>query len=301
MRKWRLRLSGAITFALAASPAVLVAGGAVGAAGVLPASASRNPLANPPANRPLPALASSTGQCTYAPGRAVRCQSPCFPVAKLVYNASPGCTRLLLAAVNEAQASEHRPGFTLPSNYYRLGASRQLFVLVNLERISHGVPPLVGLSPYLDAAASTGARQAADPPSRFSYGPVKVWYPPQGGPLALGGAWAGNSVNAAAAVFGWFYDDGWGGKGHTSNFFCTGPASSGCWGHRDELLGVWAGTACTDCVAGTGYASPAPHNWQQSYDFLLVRPMSFPTPLVFSWDGNVVPYLPKGWERATAP
>lgn len=259
------------------------------------------PLANPALNRALPALASTTGPCTYEPGRKPSCSSPCYPVGKLAYNASPGCTRLLLAAINEAQAAEHHLGFTLPSNYDGLGVTQQLFVLVNLERISHGVPPLVGLSPYLDSAASSAAHQAEDPASQFSYGPIKVWYPPAGGTLALGGAWAGDSVNAESAVFGWFYDDGWGGKGNTPNFACTSPTAKGCWGHRDELLGVWAGTGCTDCIGGAGYASPAARGWQQSYDFLVVRPASFPTPLVFTWDGNVVPHLPKGWERAKAP
>ena len=263
------------------------------------AGASTNPLANPASNRPLPALATSTGPCSYVAGGKVSCPSPCFPTGKIQYNSSPACTSLLLGAINEAQGSEHHPGFTLPSDYSHLSPGDQLFVLVNLERISHGVPPLVGLSPYLDTEATKAARQAEDPPSQPAYGPVKVWYPPQGGSLGLGGAWAGDSVDAAAAVFGWFYDDGWGGKGNTWNFACTNPAASGCWGHRDQLLGLWAGTTCTDCIGGAGFASPSARNWAESYDFLLVRPVS-PTALVFTWDGDVLPYLPQGWERAKA-
>lgn len=118
---------------------------------------------------------------------------------------------------------------------------------------------------------------------------------------AFGGAWAGDSVNAVAALFGWFYDDGWGGSNGTWNFDCSSPTASGCWGHRDELLGEWAGTGCTDCIAGAGYASPAAGNWKESYDFLLVRPAQFPTPLGFTWDQGVVPYLPPGWESVHAP
>ena len=60
-------------------------------------------------------------------------------------NTSPACTLLLLKAINLAQAAEHRTGFTLPSNYYRLAPAGQMFVLINLERITRGVPPLVGL------------------------------------------------------------------------------------------------------------------------------------------------------------
>ncbi len=242
----------------------------------------------------------STGECTYAPGGSVRCPSPCYPAGKITYNPSKACTDLVLSAINQAQASEHLPGFTLPTNYFALLPAKQLFVLVNLERISRGVPPIVGLSPYLDTFAANAARKSEDPPSQISYGPIHVWFPPGGGPYGIGGAWAGNSVNAASAVFGWFYDDGWGGRGATWNFACTSPKASGCWGHRDELLGLWAGTTCTDCIAGAGYSSPAALGWRESYDFLVVHPGSFPTPLVFNWDADVLPYLPKGWERRYA-
>ena len=165
-----------------------------------------------------------------------------------------------------------------------------MFVLVNLERISRGVPPLVGLSPYLSAAVTTAARKAIDPPFQVTYGPIQVSLPPGGG----------DSVDAASAIFSWFYDDGWGGRGSTPNFACANPTASGCWGHRDELLGKWAGTTCNQCIAGAGYSSPAANNWEESYDFLIVRPVAFQTPLVFTWDGGVVPYLPVGWEKVAA-
>ena len=265
-----------------------------------PAGAASGPLANPKANRPLPALADSTGQCTRSASGTISCPSPCYPRGVLVYNASKKCTDLLLTAINEAQASEHRARFSLPSNYFSLDAVEQLFVLVNLERLSHGVSLLAGLSPYLDSESERAAAAGQDPQFHPSYGPVKVWAPPAGGTYAFGGAWAGNSVNAAAAVFGWFYDDGWGGKGNTWNFACTGPHASGCWGHRDQLLGEWAGTRCPDCIAGDGYASPAARSWQESYVVLIVRPVTFPTRLDFTWNGGILPYLPQGWERARA-
>lgn len=278
----------------------MLAAGASAAVGV-PVADAANPLANPPANRAAPALASNTGNCTHGTGATLHCQSPCYPQGKFVYNASKSCTDLLLAAINAAQVSEHLNGFTLPSNYFQLSATKQLFVLVNLERISRSVPPLTGLAPSLNAEATSAAERAQDPTFQTSYGPIRVWFPPAGGTYAFGGAWAGDSVNAADAVFGWFYNDGWGGKGDTWNFACTSSTASGCWGHRDELLGEWAGTGCTDCVAGSGYASPAADNWQESYDFVLVRPVHFPTPMTYTWDADVVPYLPAGWERAQAP
>lgn len=280
--------------------AALIVATSVSAMGATAASAARNPLKNPAANQPMPTLADSTGDCSFGPAGGVTCKSPCYPNGQIKYNGSKACTKLLLAAINKAQASEHLRGFTLPSNYFRLSVASQVFVLVNLIRISLGIPPILGLSSALNAQAVSAASKAEDPVFKTSYGPVQVWYPPSGGRYAFGGAWAGDSVNAAAAIFGWFYDDGWGGKNNTWNFECTSPTSSGCWGHRDELLGEWAGTNCAQCVAGSGYVSPAARNWRESYDFLVVRP-THPVPLTFTWDRNVLPYLPAGWERVHAP
>jgi hypothetical protein len=266
--------------------------------GSLVASASTRGLANPPANRAEPALAASTGNCNTAGNR---CQSPCYPTGAFVYNSSRACTDILLTGINQAQAAEHLPGFVLPSNYFSLSATRQMFVLVNLERISRGVPPLVGLSPYLSATATTAAGQSADPPFQASYGPVQVWAPPSGN-YAYGGAWGGGSVNAADVVFGWFYGDGFG-NGWPTFTGCARPNGPMCWWHREELLGVKGfsgGTACTDCVAGAGYAS-LPGSSGESYTFLIIRPVQFPTALAFSWDGGVLGSLPAGWERVAAP
>jgi hypothetical protein len=210
------------------------------------------------------------------------------------------CTELLIRAINDAQEAEHMRRLALPSDYLALTVTQQLFVLVNLERISRGVPPLVGLSPYLSAAATSAARQGQDPGFRASYGPVRVWLPPGGGYYAFGGTWSGDAVNAAAAVFVWMYDDGWGGQDNTSNEACTGPSSGGCWGHRDELLGKHTGIACSDCIAGAGYTGRAGGNWQESYDFLVVRPTTLPTPFSFTWNAGVLPMLPAGWERVQA-
>ncbi|HET9060379.1 MAG TPA: hypothetical protein VFN61_10700 [Acidimicrobiales bacterium] len=249
----------------------------------------------------MPYYATSTGLCTISSTGAEHCPSPCAPDGKFTYNAGPACNKLIMAAIDRAQLAEGHPAFTLPTDYYQLGPTQQVFVLVNLERISHGVPPLAGYSSYLNAEGARAAKAGGDPVFHPSYGPVKVWYPPAGGNYAFGGAWAGNSVNAAAAVFGWFYDDGWGGPKATSNGVCTSASSHGCWGHRDELLGEYSGISCRNCIAGAGYASPSANGWQMSYSILIVRPQTYPTPLSFTWDANVVPYLPKGWERALAP
>lgn len=278
----------------------LLAGSAVGASVAGAAAGAGGPLANPTSNRQPPYLSIDTGACTQQPGQAPKCQSPCFPHDKLVYNNSRACAKLLLTTTNAAQRAEKHGLLVLPSNYFGLSVTKQAFVLVNLERLSHGVPPLVGLSPYLSAAATAAAKKGEDPVFQTSYGPVKVWFPPTGGDYGFGGTWAGDSVNALAAMFGWMYDDGWGGnQRNTSNFVCTGPHAAGCWGHRDELLGEYTGTTCTVCIAGTGYSSPTRSGWSESYTVLIVRPVS-PASLNFRWDGELK-YLPAGWERTPAP
>jgi hypothetical protein len=143
----------------------------------------------------------------------------------------------------------------------------------------------------LDTAAQTAADDAEDPnvPTGF---PIAS---DPGGAPASGGAWAGGSMNALEADYGWMYDDGWGGPGNTDNIACTSAHAPGCWGHRDELLGSdpgfnpGVGLECSDCVMGAGYAQSA-NGFANSYADLVVRP-SRSVPLIFTWAKNVLPYL----------
>lgn len=268
--------------------------------GAGPVAASTDPLANPPGNIQPPRYSDYTGPCQIEPGKPPSCASPCFPNEKFVYNGGTKCADLLLAAVNAAQRSEHLAPLVLPSNYSRLSVTGQLLVLVNLERLSRGVPPLLGISPYLDPDAAHAARASEDPVFQAAFGPVRVWLPPGGGYYGFGSTWAGNSVNALAALFGWMYDDGWGGsRADTWNFACTAPGAPGCWGHRDILLGKYTGAACTDCLAGAAYVSGSAGGFEESYTFLIVRPVQPSATLVFSWDAELR-YLPPGWERHAA-
>lgn len=290
--KPRHRFSGVI-----AAFFVTVAGFGAGAG---PASASGDPLANPGSNRQPPPYSTGSGLCSSTDAGPPICPSPCFPHEKLVYNGSAKCAALLLRAINEAQKAEHVRAMVLPTNYFRLSITEQLFVVVNLERLSRGVPPLVGLSPYLDQDAAAGAANSQDPVFQASFGPVQVWLPPGGGYYGFGSTWAADSVDTLAAVFGWMYDDGWGGSAPaTANYACTSAGAPGCWGHRDILLGKYTGTTCTDCLAGAGFASPAVGGVTESYSFVEVRPATASTDLVFTWDEELA-YLPPGWEHQKA-
>jgi hypothetical protein len=268
---------------------VALAALAVGVAGAAAADGS-DALSNPRANLPPPMLLDSTGQCTGATRAQLTCASPCFPKPVITVNGSARCTALALSAVNRGRRAEHLPALVLPDDYRRLTVEEQLFVLVDLERTARGVPPLVGLTPVLTAQAQEAAAKSTDPQLRSAYDPLEV--ATVGDTLGAGGAWAGDEVDTLEALFGWIYDDGWGGRGATSNGACTSASAPGCWGHRDELLGEYRGTGCSTCVAGAGYARRTRAGFFSSYVMLVVAPANGPPSLSFSWDRDVLPHLP---------
>jgi len=247
---------------------------------------------HPSHNTAPPALAEGTGECTSTNGGAFVCPSPCYPSPRrradhtfvLGLADTRTCTQYVVSAINRAQALEHVRAIVLPTNYYRLGVAEQLFVLANLERITHHVAPLVGLVAPLDRIATVAARRAQDPSANG---------------VSFASIWAGGESNPADAMFGWMYDDGWGGsKGATSNFACVNATSSGCWGHRDNILGAEFGARCATCVAGAGYAtSSLEHAWPTSYAMIFEDGPGRAT--VFTWNRDVVPNLTVAYERVT--
>lgn len=260
-----------------------------------PADAAGATFHNPHSNLKPPADLSGAG-------------SPCTPSGGDRWAA---CNDILLAAINTAQSSEHLRGFTLPSNFLSLDPAQQLFVWVNLERISRGVPPLVGLSPYLSAAATSALDKGEAPPFEKTYGPVGVGVKlTEVAPGRYSGTYEWSSFEGGGSsmpmsgglVFALMYEDGWGGPsfgpfGQTMNYECKSPKAPGCWVDRDNLLGLSTGTSCADCVAGAAWAGSS----LRSYSLLLIRPTKFPTPLSFTWDEGVLPHLPAGYERVRAP
>ncbi|MHB1973749.1 MAG: hypothetical protein ACYCR4_05605 [Acidimicrobiales bacterium] len=313
----RSRVRQTITGLATLVPAVLLAGALGSASAAAARQAPSSPFANPSYNIATPPLALGTGSCTgeEVGGVVGGCASPCYPSVRIQPNGdwlfpladTRACTELALAAINAAQAAEHLPPVVLPANYYSLDVSEQLFVLANLERVTRGIPPLVGLVPYLDDVATLGARADEDPflahlDYNAHYGD---W---QSGPIVManhleGGTsiWDGGDSTPASAMFGWMYDDGWGGSVKaTTNFDCTSAHASGCWGHRDAILGAGLGPGCTTCVAGAGYASGVPPtSWTTSYAMIFVDPVNSPK-MSFTWNANVLPWLTERYERVPA-
>jgi hypothetical protein len=300
---------------------IVITGSVLGRApgsGAAPTAHATFDFTNPARNLAGPRYALSSGECT---GRGAggfidtHCSSPCYPSYVVRPNGSTefplsnsvACTTYTLAAVNVAQAHEHARTIVLPTNYYHLTVPEQLFVLTDLERVTRGLPPLVGLVPSLNQAASQGARDDRDPVMASAHyvandnawvsGPIVIAAHFEGGTSI----WAGDDSSPVDAMFEWMYDDGWGGSTKsTSNLACSSPTGAGCWGHRDNLLGASFGSRCATCVAGAAYAgSNAENAWTTSYAMIFVEPVN-QLVMTFTWNRNVVPYLTTSYERVTA-
>lgn len=133
------------------------------------------------------------------------------------------CDQETVAAIDTARASEGVGPMTLPVGYDQMPPNEQILVVSNLERTDRGLAPVTGLSSSLDALALKGARDNTDPPF------PNPFYGTGGG-----GNWASTS-SVLFADFLFMYDDGPGPGG--INIDCTTTDTSGCWGHRDNILG----------------------------------------------------------------
>ena len=179
------------------------------------------------------------------------------------YDDSTGCVNATLSAIDNARAQEGVPAMQLPSNWYGLSPAEQIFVVTNLERVDRGLPPLQAMASALDQSAQQGAAADTDPS------------PPSGFPWTQWGAnWAGAVGNPLEADYYWMYDDGPG----SSNVDCTAGDSSGCWGHRNNVL---MDLSCQMCVMGTAFA-PTAYNSDPSLAEILVDSSGQPA-VDFTW------------------
>ena len=170
-------------------------------AGTLPPWPGTPDLTPPKANRPQPVVLAE-------PGAAYALKEQ----------------KTFMQAIIQAHASEGVRAWRLPSNFWQLRAIDQLFVLTNLERTSRGLWPLWGVVPTLNRMALTGAEEARDP--TYVGATNTPW----------GSNWY-SGTNPEAAVFGWMYEDGPGLYGE--NVDCPSAGATGCYGHRDNVLGNW--------------------------------------------------------------
>jgi len=174
------------------------------------------------------------------------------------------CTTATLADINAAHLLEGVPPISLPGNWYSMSTAVQIFTIMNMERTSFGLAPMVGMAAPLDAAAQAGANSGTDPQiSGFGFGSI----------------YAEGYVNVLAADFDWMYSDGYG----SINLACTTPSSPSCWGHRENILADPSKLGCGSCYlyGGAGFAMLGT---TPSYAAILVVSPN-PLSLDYAWAG----------------
>lgn len=192
------------------------------------------------------------------------------------------CNATVLRAITHARRVLEKMGgmsFSLAA-YEKLGPDDQLFVTVNLERIERGLRPAVVLTHSLDKVAQVGADADDDPP----LGQVPSRLPGGGHPAGIGGNWAGGMDNALGADYGWMYYDG----PNSFNGDCTKTNKSGCWGHRDNILGTFAtsrscGGGRAELAMGAGHVTKGKQYGDSETELLVGVCGPTPNDVVLSW------------------
>ncbi|MDE3082434.1 MAG: hypothetical protein KGJ39_03335 [Acidobacteriota bacterium] len=252
--------------------------------GAVSASATTNPSAiHPVQNIVARPNFESSGPCHWTNAHAVGCVNPCFvgvtgTVVVAPYENSRACTNYVLAAINSARAIEHIAPMVLPSDWYSLSVTEQLYVVINLERTARGLPAYVGLTRGLDTSARAGAIKNVDP-----------WFVRGVAYSRFTSILADASPSPLAADYVWMYNDGWGGSlAATSNVDCTSAQAPACWGHRTNILGGYIGPFCHNCQMGVAFRN---NQGTGAYAAIFVKPRGRLAPMYFTWSRDVVPFL----------
>ena len=132
------------------------------------------------------------------------------------------CIDATVYYLDKARARSGLPPYALPADFASLAPARQIFILVNLDRIAYGLPAYPGMTSALNRdALATGVWVSDDPHPTNTTG-LTEWWP----------GWAGAFANAPEAYETWVWNDGLG----STNPRCTPTDHSRCWGHRHSVL-----------------------------------------------------------------
>jgi hypothetical protein len=170
--------------------------------------------ADPPKNTPLGRLPSS---CAAAP-------------------TGKQCIDAGVYYLDRARAKVGLPAYALPADFASMSPPRQLFILVNLDRVQYGLPPITGLTATLSHDALVSGVWRADDPYPSNTTGLNIWWP----------GWAGAFDNMPMAYEAWVWDDGLGSK----NPRCTSTDHSRCWGHRHSVLWKYGPVLAMGAAAG---------------------------------------------------
>lgn len=154
---------------------------------------------------------------------------------------SQACISSALADINAARADEGVVPMVLPSTFSTMSVPVQLMVVANLERVARGLIPALGLAAPLNSDSATGAAADNDPSPTNWYGDMYA------------ANWAGGFPSTLEADFAWMYDDGPG----SGNLDCTSTSTSGCWGHRHDILMAYDAPLVMGAAETTGQYGPS--------------------------------------------
>lgn len=146
------------------------------------------------------------------------------------------CINAVVYYLDKARSRVHLPPYALPADFASLPPPRQLFILVNLDRVQYGLPPFPGLTAQLDHDALVSGVWRADDPNPSHTTGLTAWWP----------GWAGAFYNAPMAYEVWVWDDGLG----STNPRCTPSDHSRCWGHRHSVLWKFGSVMAMGAAAG---------------------------------------------------
>ena len=177
------------------------------------------------------------------------------------------CINAVVYYLDKARSRVHLPPYALPANFPSLSPPRQLFILVNLDRIAYHLPPFPGMTSALNHDALVSGVLPADDPHPSNTSGLTMWWP----------GWAGGFYNAPMAYEGWMWDDGLG----SNNPRCTPTDHSRCWGHRHSVLWKYGPVLAMGAAAGhdsshhrsfaylfvggsSGYSPTYSYRWRQA-------------------------------------
>lgn len=184
---------------------------------------------------------------------------------------SSACQQASIQELDQARAQLGQPPYQLPTNFTSLNPAEQAFVLTNLDRLLYNLPAVPGLTNALDQDAAAGVQadddpQASDPAIQ-----------------AYTANWGGGYPNMILSYEAWMYDDGPG----SNNLDCTSTDTTGCWGHRHDILWDFSGSGLDGPLA-MGAASGIDPSGTPGYAMLIGQgDSSYQPSYVYTWSEAV--------------
>ena len=93
-----------------------------------------------------------------------------LPVACKTEPAGKKCVNAGVYYLDKARSRVHLPPYALPADFPSLSPPQQLFILVNLDRVQYGLPPIPGLTVALNHDALATTTSASEPAMKSERG-----------------------------------------------------------------------------------------------------------------------------------